>query len=845
MLPILIAGGLLLGPRLDFYADKPYDPSVPKPESILHYGPGEKVTVFRDQERTIMQIAQAAKERVRIEEYGQSVEGRPLRVAIIGSAQNIARLPEIRREHEQLARGLGDPSKTPVIVWINECIHGDEPASFEAGMWTLYNLAASRSARIKNILDNEIVILNPVYNPDGHERFAVYYDSVATGSSDRYAFEGIEPGAIYGRLNHFRFDMNRDRVAFSQPETKQEFAEYLRWNPQVYADQHGQVGSYFFPPTPMSVNTNVDRDRVNRWYDVFGTATGKAFDAHGFEYYVRDAFDLYYPGYLDSSTTLSGSIGMTHETDGGARIASERRDGSVVTLRSGIQKHFLSALAVAETAAQNRQALLESYRDFKRRCSEGKAVGSFQRVVMQSPDTRPLERIAAQLKSAGIESYYAGPIAQTDTHDYWSAAKTPIPSPGYRLVVDLAQPQAALAKALLEPSSDFEPQFTKEQVAKLSAVPDGERYPGPEGGEFYDATGWALPYAHRLKAWWCESAPALQRVAAGNEPRPIPPKSTIGYALPYSDQEDALAAFDALDAGVRVTLSTRPMSLGGARYERGTFLFLADRNEDGYRESLLAATKHRNVSLIPLTTSFPDSGTRQGPGSESAILLRKPSVALVMGSSERLFDSGAAWFILEREFHVPFTPILAEALASADLSKYTAIILPAGASVASSTRLREWMNEGGCVVGLGNIGWALGSGEAVDLDRVKDPGRDIPGSLFRAEGDSRSFLTMGYSPVEGTGLDFAVPISGNTHYLARKEGGSIIRFAQDAAATKLLTGWEWPNETEKVLAGTVWLQEAPVGRGHAVLFTHDPTERAMWPGLDKMLINAMLIGPST
>jgi hypothetical protein len=97
-------------------------------------------------------------------------------------------------------------------------------------------------------LRDSVVLLNPVFNPDGHERFVVYYNSVAVGSPESFAFEKEQPWAVSGRSNHYRFDLNRDKIAQSQAETRHETREYLRWNPQVFVDQHGQPEVYFFPP---------------------------------------------------------------------------------------------------------------------------------------------------------------------------------------------------------------------------------------------------------------------------------------------------------------------------------------------------------------------------------------------------------------------------------------------------------------------------------------------------------------------------------------------------------------------------------------------------------------------
>jgi hypothetical protein len=712
-------------------------------------------------------------------------------------------------------------------------------------MWTLYNLVASRG-ELARALDKVVVILNPVYNPDGHERYVVYYDSVATGSSDPNAFEGREPSSIFGRLNHYRFDMNRDRVAFSQDETKAEFAEMLRWNPQVYIDQHGQVASYFFPPEPMSINQNVDRARNAKWTDIFGRASGKAFDAHGFGYFTKEEFDFYYPGYVDSSNSLTGAIGMTHETDGGRRLASEREDGSVVTLRRGMEKHFLSALTVVQTAADNAQPLLADYAGFKRSAVSGAFAGKFKCVVVCSDDANAIYRLQHQLEFAGVRSAFpAGKFRMANAHDYWTGASGPVefgtPTTGaVTLLIPMAQPQGPMGKALLEPGGNFEPEFIKAQVAKKKAVPEGETYPGPEEGEFYDFTGWALPYAYNVRAWWCENDPPSEYGTGGARGfGPLPP-SSVGYAIRYGDDEDLLAAVDALDAGLHVSVTTKVMRVGKDSFPAGTFLVLADRNEDGYEKKLGEIVNKRwNVHPEPLSSAYPED--RYGPGSGTVHALKKPNTAIVMGSGENLAEVGAPWFLFERTLKLPFTLISSEAL-SRDIDKYTAIVVPRRASVTFSPKLKEWVSAGGHLVVLDMPKWAIGHDAAVELTEQKEESRELPGSLFRAELDSRSELSYGYPAPASGKIEIAVPIAGDHFYMARKEGGSVVTFSSDPKVTKLLTGWSWPNETEKVLQGTVFLQDAPMGRGHVVLFAQDPTERAMWPGLNKLLLNAILFG---
>ena len=82
--------------EFDFYAHGPYRSTVPRPDSLLDYQPGEFHTNYGNMLDVIYSIAGAADDRVRVFEYGRSVEGRPLLLVIISAPQNIARLEEIR-----------------------------------------------------------------------------------------------------------------------------------------------------------------------------------------------------------------------------------------------------------------------------------------------------------------------------------------------------------------------------------------------------------------------------------------------------------------------------------------------------------------------------------------------------------------------------------------------------------------------------------------------------------------------------------------------------------------------------------------------------------------------------
>src|SRR5207247_6218067 len=154
--------------------------------------------------------------------------------------------------------------------------------------------------------------------------------------------------------------------AMSQVESRQMARIILSWHPQVFVDHHGQTASYFFPPTaPPLHHVFPERDLV-RWTERFGRENARAFDRYGWNYFVRDVFDFFYPGYWDSSPTLHGAIGMTYETDGGGNLELRRDDEPVVTLLDGIERHFVASLATCATAAATRAERLRDFYLFAR-----------------------------------------------------------------------------------------------------------------------------------------------------------------------------------------------------------------------------------------------------------------------------------------------------------------------------------------------------------------------------------------------------------------------------------------------------------------------------------------------
>ncbi len=879
----------------DFYVHKPYRASVPRPSDVLGYEPGDRHSTFRDQERYLLALATAAPDRVRVEEYGTSIEGRPLRLFIVSSPANIARLDAIRGDIAKLAdpRTLGASeadaviARTPTITWINECIHGSETASFETAMWTLYTLAASDAPDVADALQNSVVIVNPVFNPDGHERFVVYNNSVAVGSPEGAAFEKQTPWAVAGRYNHYRFDMNRDKLAQSQPELRQETRAFLRWRPQVFADQHGQPETYFFPPNSNPTNKAVDIARVAKWTDVFGRANGAAFDARGWQYVTRETFDLFYPGYLDSFTTLTGSIGMTYETDGGGSLARRRDDGTISTLRDGTARHFVTGMATIEAAAQNRAALLRDFYAFRKGAIEAGRTGDLRRVII-APGTDPAraDELASLLLRIGVEVRRAtAPFTTKNAHAYLPATGKAAKNAGSRtfpagsLVIEMAQPDGHLARAFLEPDAPFDRAFVREQLARRERNDRANDAEPKEDYDFYDTTAWSLPYTFDADAaYTSDTAPvaseplalgadgvALAASFAGGAGGVSGAANATAFLFPFDRDAAALVAVRLENEGFRVAVAQKPLRADGRMWPRGTFVVRANRNAPNVRARLDTLARAMNVSVTAVRSGYSDDAP-VGLGSASLVSLAAPRVAVVAGDNVDITSYGATWYVLDNA-HIPFTSLSTSRLRAPDLYRYNVVIFPDGFGYASAlgkdglAGLKAWIGQGGVAIGLGGGGTWMTAKDA-DISSASPVGADasadkpagasaddkaakpkkaarptyLPGAIFQARINSEHFLGYGYP-----GGKIAVPLSGSTFLKKSDRGANAVTFG---VGPSRLSGWTWPGNTEDLLANTAYVVDEPLGAGHAIIFLEDPNFRALWPGLRRLFLSAILFGPS-
>ncbi|HEX9668078.1 MAG TPA: M14 family zinc carboxypeptidase, partial [Thermoanaerobaculia bacterium] len=215
--------------------------AVPSPAAVLGYPLGARFTHW---DRIVEALAaiDGASDRVAMWEYGRTYEGRPLQLLAVSAPKNIARLEAIRKERLRLADPEALPAdererlvrELPVVVWLAYGVHGNESSSAEAAMAAAYALAAG-GGEWAELLAGTVVLIDPLVNPDGRERYVAFYEQTRgrEPDPDPGAAEHWEPWPG-GRQNHYLIDLNRDWSWATQRETRDRLAAYREWEPQVY-----------------------------------------------------------------------------------------------------------------------------------------------------------------------------------------------------------------------------------------------------------------------------------------------------------------------------------------------------------------------------------------------------------------------------------------------------------------------------------------------------------------------------------------------------------------------------------------------------------------------------------
>jgi hypothetical protein len=198
-------------------------------------------------------LADSLDGRMSLEVIGQSAGGRDMYGVVINQLSTPQQQRDWKRWQQWRSYALDDPARAQglldkwggevkVPIYIQGAIHGNEYEGVESNMQLIKDLATTPYGTeqwIDDILDNVVVVFNVIQNPDGR----------VAGT----------------RANSNGFDLNRDFMTQSQPETKNSVAQIQKWLPVNLLDLHGYVTPTLVEATTKPHNPAIDYDLWLKW----------------------------------------------------------------------------------------------------------------------------------------------------------------------------------------------------------------------------------------------------------------------------------------------------------------------------------------------------------------------------------------------------------------------------------------------------------------------------------------------------------------------------------------------------------------------------------------------------
>ena len=853
------------------WPDVAYDESIPTFKQVLGYDVGERISDYASMMRYFEALKQAAPDRIKLQNYATSWQGRQLIYAVVAKPEHLANLDNLARQTRDLTNANTSRSAAnniianlPASVWLQYAVHGNEISGTDAAMFTAYHLlAAKNDSVVEHILNNTLTFIDPLQNPDGRMRFInQYYDTVGLQhSADRLAAEHTMPWPS-GRMNHYLFDMNRDWLAITQPETQGKIAAINQYKPQVVIDIHEMGGdqSYYFAPAAKPFNPHMTKTQIANM-DAIGVNHAKHFDKFGFDYFTREIFDAFYPGYGDSWPTFYGASASTYEVGSARGEVFEKNTGELLTYRNTVRRQFVASLSTIEGSANIREKLLKDFYQYQQDAiSAGKKSKERVYILPNEHNREGNHRLATLMAEHGVEVYQATESFKSCGNRFSAGS----------YIIDSAQPKGRFVRTTFTDQVNMSDAFVKEQERRRARN---------LGDQIYDVTGWSLPKMFNVDTKICGKAP---KVSTNRVAKTLPLKgeltnsdATVGFIVPWGDMAAGRFLTAALQAGIALKSADEAFTLdGGKQYPAGSLIIENRVNNNDLAVKVKAIAEQTGALVDGVDTSWVTDGPSFG--SHRAVTMTAPKVAIAWDSPTSGLSAGNTRFVIERQLGYPVTAIRTARLKRADLSDYHVLILPEGyyaqsLGKAGASNLKSWVQNGGVLIALGSANRFTADAEngllnvkrelafrekgakkpddkkksvvagqhfekREDLDKaIVEPKTSpdyVAGVLANVEVDQEHWLTAGVDKdliAVAYGRDIYTPIKLNS-------GKNLAWFAGKDKV--LASGYLW-EENKAQLAYKPFLVHQPLGKGMVIGFTQSPTYRAYLEGLNVLLTNTI------
>ncbi|WP_053853087.1 M14 family zinc carboxypeptidase [Streptomyces sp. NRRL B-24085] len=555
-------------------------------------------------------------DRVSVEVAGRSAGGHRLYLVTVTAPETTAQARVQERMRELIENAPATAAESREIragykapVFFNNNIHGNEWEGTDASLKIIERLATAQDRRTRDLLAHSRLYLNITANPDGR---------------------------IAGtRANANGFDLNRDFVTASQPETRAMRQIEIDKQPAVMLDLHGYVNGTLIEPTTPPHGENYEYDLFLK--NTYANALGMEAAVNGLGHTPakdgvepaqipfrdqEEGWDDWPPIFTPQYAAFHGTVAahtveiplaVNNSLYDSLPVAELRRRSAINTAVAGA-----AITATLDFVRERRTSLIADQIEVFRRGAAGAAqVPVSEETVPGVPGIGPEDVYTTRFPRAYVIPAGSTAAARLVDHLLADDVRVDRASRELRLggrtyprgtyVVDMRQPKRGLANALLADGRDISD--------KVSVM--------------YDISGWSLG-----RLWGATVTPVPSGSLAGAALRPVTAAAPVGSVAPRGDLrlrltdpreiaalnsllQQGVAVRRAADGSVIVPASARTLAaeaartydvVFGATRQKGTAALRRTRVAAAVTSGELFALREMNFEVTPVSTAVLNAG---------------------------------------------------------------------------------------------------------------------------------------------------------------------------------------------------------------------------------------------
>ena len=778
----------------------------------------------------------AASDRIVVEEVGKTTEGNLFIVAYITSVENHQNLEQYR-QYQQL---LSDPRKISdgeaekmiadgkAIVMINCSIHATEIGACQMSMQLAYDFATKNDTTTRQILDNVILLLIPMHNPDGIQMVVDWYkQNLGT------EYEGSRMPWLYHK--YVGHDNNRDWYMFTQIESQLTIKVHNAWHPQVVVDMH-QMGSngarLFVPPYVDPYEPNVDpiiRQQVAMMGTFIAselTAQGKAgvMHSHRFDAWTPARAYHHYHGGIRILTECASVRTATpieikfEDLSNSVKKPSVKMPlpwkGGEWTLADIVDYDYSAVKAALINAARLRENWVRNfYRIHKKAVTRTEPPFAFI-IPAEQKDLASAIKMMHTLQLGDVEVHQANTNFVADGQNY----------PAGTYIIYLAQSFGGYAKALLE--NQVYPEIRETANGPLKTP--------------YDVVAHTLPLLMGVDAVQINEPFEVEAFKLDKIEKPkgkiTDTEKAFGFAWGHQSNDDMIALNRLMEKNYQVYWAAETFN----NYPPGTMIVKREKGLDQYLQSIV---KDLHVQFKALN---------EKPEIDAYEL--QPVKLGLYKSWTASMDEGWTRWVLE-QFEIPYQSVFDNDIRNGNLNKNFDVLLFAdmgdrtivngnskhtmppeycdGIGEEGVKNIKEFIEKGGTMITLNSSADFAIKRFNIDVKNcVTEINRReffVPGSILKVLNKTDHPIAYGYE-------NEAAVFFRRSPVFEVKQGTSVVKYPDEKP---LMSGW---INGEKYLFNKSAIVDVPYGNGKIILIGFPAQYRAQSHGTFRFLFNAIYYG---